>query len=133
MPKRKRDSATPADALDDLTLSIATISKELRKRKRRQRYQEQRANPTALSAFMKTVLVLLYVFGGYDVSLASSYWVNQQKKKKTNRPTLPDSEMRRHIENLFLSHTDDELSFLVDPNVTSQKHAWRRAAYYQKK
>ena len=41
--------------------------------------------------------------------------------------------MRRRIEDIFLSYTDDDLSSLVDPNRTLQKHAWRRAAYYQNK
>ena len=132
MPKRKRDCKTSADALEDLNLRIASLSKEIRNKKRRQRRQENQGNPNAISTFMKTVLVLLYVFAGYNVSLASSYWVNQQKKKK-NRPALELSQMRRRIEDIFLSYTDDDLSSLVDPKRTAQKHAWRRAAYYQNK
>ena len=76
MPKRKRDCKTFADALEDLNLRIASLSKEITNKKRRQRYQENQAKPNAMSTFMKTVLVLLYVFAGYNVSLASSYWVN---------------------------------------------------------
>ena len=78
MPKRKRDCKTFADALEDLNLRIASLSKEITNKKRRQRYQENQAKPNAMSTFMKTVLVLLYVFAGWNVSLASSYWVNQQ-------------------------------------------------------
>ena len=41
--------------------------------------------------------------------------------------------MRRRIEDIFLSYADDELSCLVDANITSQRQAWRRAAYFQNK
>ena len=131
MPKRKRGCNTCEDALTELNLRIANLSKELKKKKQRQRYQEGRAVASALTPFMKTVLVLLYVFGGYNPSLASSYWLSHQKKRK--RPPLPTSLMHRHIEDAFLSYTDDELSLLVDANFTSQRQAWRRAAYFQNK
>ena len=131
MPKRKRKVNTAEEQVNHLSLGIASISKALKEQYRRQRYQEWRSKATTLSRFMETVLVLLYVFAGYNDSLATTYWVNQQKKKK--RPLLPTSEIRRRIEDIFLSYDDDDLSCLVDPNQTSQKYAWRRAAYFQNK
>ena len=131
MPKRKKECETHEDALEDLNLRLATLKKQIKHQQRRQRRHEERSQPTALSPFMKTVLVLLYVFAGYNSSLASNYWVNQQKKK--TRPALPTSEMRRRIEDIFLSYTNDQLSSLVDANLTLQKQAWRRAAYFDNK
>ena len=63
--------------------------------------------------------MLLYVFAGCDVTLATSYWVNQRKRKKL--PSLLTSDMKRRIGDIFLSYSDSALATLVDADSPSEK------------
>ena len=129
--KRKRGCQTAEEAVNDLAQGCAALTKLLKNVRQRQKYHNELNNASKLSKFMKTVLVLLYVFGGYEVSLAQSFWVHKRKKEK--RPALASSTTKRRIEDLFVSYSDDALIILVDSATTPEKRAWRQAVYWQNK
>ena len=114
--KRKRSCNTPEEALEVLRKKTNELSSLLHAKKRRRRHRTLQRDGIILYPFMKTVLVLLYVFAGYETSLAQSYWENKRKQKK--RLNLPSSETRRRIEDFFLSGSDEALATLLDPSVT---------------
>ena len=120
------------ETAQDLASQKVQLAKRLRNATRRQRYHARLQTVQSISSFLRTVLVLLYVFGGYRVELAQSYWSWQRKRKKL--VPLSPNDSKRHIENLFLEVPDENLASLFQTSPgPSEKSAWRRACSWQNK
>ena len=129
--KRKHGCMSLEEAAEDLARRQAEVRRRLKNARSRQLYHERLQTATSVSSFLRTVLVLLYVFGGYRVELAQSYWAWQRKRKKL--VPLEPSLTKRQIVDFFLEVPDEHLPSLLNPDVTDQKSAWRRACSWQNK
>ena len=129
--KRKHGCMTLEEHAEDLDARQKEVQKRLRNARKRQLYHERLQAATSMSSFLRTVLVLLYVFGGYRVELAQSYWSHQRRRKKL--APLQANDSKRRIENEFLEIADDDLESLLTPAIIQKKTFWRRAGYWQNK
>ena len=129
-PKSRKNRCQPTarERLDHLEAEKKRLTASLRvlKQKARRRTGKDDIAALSLSDSFKWILLLLYVFGGYSVELAQTYWIRKRAQKKLS-PLLP-ADTKAYIEDLYLATEDTAIWECAESNTSAHKFA-RKQAY----
>ena len=90
------------------------LRRELRAaQQRRRRAEVQSGAAPQPSVCLQAILLLLFLFAGYDNTVAAEYWMRERKTWRL--PQLPREALQAKIDELFLSIDNFDLHELADP------------------